>query len=124
MARNYCSTTSISEGLNDAISVEQLFELERLEESAYLAGFDAGQAQPLEQASEGFEEWFKDSWNCDFDRHITWHFNQLQAWQASALHSAKMLAEKDKEIERLKEKIEELDYCQKAFYEATKKVGW
>lgn len=28
------------------------------------------------------------------------------------------------EVEILKSKIEELEWCQQAFYEATKKVGW
>lgn len=34
------------------------------------------------------------------------------------------LAAKDAEIEKLKARIDELEYCQKTFYEATKKVGW
>lgn len=66
----------------------------------YLAGFDAGQAQLFEQASDGFEEWFSEN-----------PVNRLEteeAWQASALHSAKLLAEKDKEISQAKEFIKEM----------------
>ena len=66
MARNYCSTTSISEGLNDAISVEQLFELERLEESAYLAGFDAGQAQSTKLLVKALTEIRNLDWGTDY----------------------------------------------------------
>jgi len=118
---------------------------------AYLAGFDAGQAQLLEQAAIGFGEYEK-----TIEHREGYIYIAREAWQASALHSAKLLAEKaaeiqglrdsqpaynediegkldevyfeiaekDREIKTLKEKIEELDYCQKAFWEATKKVGW
>lgn len=74
----------------------------------YLAGFEASQAQLLEQSSDEelvlkFIEW------------ITPHYVPMkkigllhiaekveEIIQASALHSAKLLAEKDAEIERLK----------------------
>ena len=85
----------------------------------YLSGFDAGQAQLLEQAASGFADYYYHS-----DIYKDHEENARAAWQASQLSSDKVLAEKDKEIKRLKKNIEELDYCQKAFYEATKKVGW
>lgn len=89
------------------------FTITTLEQEKILLrrGFDAGQAQLLEQAASGFGEWFDRNKNrlkvkslqgniSDFDRIL------IELWQASALnsalHSTKLLAEKDAEIENIK----------------------
>jgi hypothetical protein len=101
---------------------------------AFTAGFDAGQAQLLEQAAGGFEEYEKDYWDRDAIGGRTYrdwveashiemaNLYMKKAWQASALHSAKLLAEKDAEIKALKEKLKaernDVLYMDKRFYEA------
>jgi hypothetical protein len=79
---------------------------------AYLAGFDAGQAQLLEQASSGFHSWYyvgKDCTPREFKNPSGNIFYKLEeAWQASQLSSAKLLAEKDKEIEATKKSLIEM----------------
>jgi hypothetical protein len=79
---------------------------------AFIAGFDACEKQLLEQVSEGFEEWFLNypSWRVEMSRQESC----LKAWQASTLHSAKLLAEKDAEIEACEKmlvKIADWDNC-------------
>jgi len=102
--------------------------------NSYLAGFDAGQAQLLEKARDSFISYTCHHFGVDYEsmqqlqedvdmNEISFDDIQLY-WMEAKKNSTKLLAEKDKEIERLKEKIEELDYYQKAFYEAAKKVGW
>lgn len=85
---------------------------------AFLAGIEWLESQA---SGKDFQDWwdlYKEAW----DKKATWLVEC--AWQAARLSAQKEIAEKNAEIEKLKERIEELDYCQKAFYEATKKVGW
>jgi hypothetical protein len=71
--------------------------------NSYLAGFDAGKAKLLEQASGGFKDWesrLHEYETYDFD-----FFSGLKAWQASQISSAKLLAEKDAEIEQIEKQV-------------------
>lgn len=61
------------------------------------------------------------------ERYYIWCKHHQKAAELNLNEASKLkkqIAEKDVEIAMLKETIQELDYCQKVFYEATKKVGW
>src|SRR5688500_601470 len=60
-----------------------------------------------------FEEWFNQSWECEYDGAITWHFNQKQAWEAcqeahreELLECANKYWKKCEEVAALKKDLE------------------
>ena len=83
-AQNHCKfQPSTKEGLH---SYKQLTE-----------SFIAGASWREQQAASGFGEWWDGYIHADTFTHTA-----KDAWQAAQLSSAKLLAEKDAEIERLK----------------------
>lgn len=82
------------------------FHTERLE------AFKAGHAFALSMATDSFEEWAKNSdYSDNFEKHSGFKGVCLVTWQAARLSCAKELAEKNREIEELKEDIKILSRC-------------
>ena len=110
---DYWSLFKVKDEVNDA--------LVRAVEYGYKKGHIAGASWREQQAASGFEEWARVN-----DRYYPKEDYDLEtmkiAWQASALHSTKLLAEKDAEIKTLKEKLKaernDVLYMDKIFHEA------
>ena len=67
------------------------------ESAIAIHAFKAGASWREQQAASGFSEWWDGYIHADTFTHTA-----KDAWQAAQLSSAKLLAEKDAEIERLK----------------------
>lgn len=89
------------------IRISDLGTMTKLESASfcYNNGYSQAQSDLVEQASEGFDDFF-----CRYANESNLHheFDAYEFWQASQLSHAKKDQEKDKLIEKLRNEISEL----------------
>ena len=73
--------------VSDAVNIE-------LMKKSYLANIQYERNRQSEIVRMSFEEWFRDSWQCEYDSYMRWHFNQFQAWQTAYKQGMKDAEEK------------------------------
>lgn len=96
---------------DDSSDVSDSVNLELMKQ-AYRAGFDVAEKIILEQASEGFEEWYKET--CENPNHLMNKDFISFTWQAAKLSA-------QKENEALKGKFNHVD---KMFQQRTRDYEW
>ena len=107
-ARDYCNSTDISNELCDQLNSDTIAETERLEISAYIAGYNQCEKDMREKAGEGFDEFFI-KYNYEngnySERHEDYYsrkYHLTRGWEAATLSADKRHTQ---EIIKLKDKI-------------------
>ena len=122
-ARDYCNSTDISNELCDQLNSDTIAEIERLEISAYTAGYNQCEKDIREEGREGFGEFFI-KYNYEngnySERHEDYYsrkYHLTRGWEAATLSADKRHAQEIRvRDERIKDLEMRLNTCKNDYW--------